>query len=75
MLATVQSGTLVGLDTVGVNVEADYNPREMTDFTIVGLPDGAVQASRERVRIGLRNWNLEFPTKRSNFGFCLLFPF
>ncbi len=35
MLATVQSGAIVGLDAVGVTVEVDYNPRTMTGFTIV----------------------------------------
>ncbi len=64
MLATVQSGALVGLDAVGVTVEVDYNPRSMTGFTIVGLPDAAVQESRERVRSALRNRNLEFPLRR-----------
>jgi hypothetical protein len=37
MLATVQSGALVGLEAVGVKVEVDYNPRGMTGFTIVGV--------------------------------------
>jgi magnesium chelatase family protein len=55
MLATVQSGALIGLDAVGVSVEVDYNPRGMTGFTIVGLPDTAVQESRERVRSAVRN--------------------
>jgi magnesium chelatase family protein len=64
MLATVQSGVLIGLEAKAVRVEVDYNPRGMTGFTIVGLPDAAVQESRERVRSALRNRNLEFPTKR-----------
>jgi hypothetical protein len=34
MLATVQSGALIGLEAVCVNVEVDYNPRRMTGFTI-----------------------------------------
>ena len=64
MLATVQSGAIVGLEGVEVKVEVDYNPRGMTGFTIVGLPDTAVQEGRERVRSALRNTNLDFPTKR-----------
>ncbi len=64
MLATVQSGAIVGLDAVEVKVEVDYNPRSMTGFTIVGLPDAAVQESRERVRSAIRNRNLEFPMRR-----------
>ena len=64
MLATVQSGALVGLEAVGIQVEVDYNPRGMTGFTIVGLPDTAVQESRERVRSAIHNQHLSFPTKR-----------
>jgi len=64
MLATVQSGAIIGLDAIGVNVEVDYNPRGMTGFTIVGMPDAAVQESRERVRSALRNTNMDFPMRR-----------
>src|SRR5579859_1401829 len=64
MLATVQSGAIVGLDATGIKVEIDYNPRGMTGFTIVGLPDTAVQESRERVRSAIKNRGLDFPLKR-----------
>ncbi|MCC6975864.1 MAG: hypothetical protein IT322_17800, partial [Anaerolineae bacterium] len=61
MLANVRSGAIVGLDAISINVEVDYNPRGMTSFTIVGLPDTAIQESRERVRSAIRNRNLDFP--------------
>ena len=64
MLANVQSGAISGLEAVGVSVEVDYNARGMTGFTIVGLPDTAVQESRERVRSAIRNRNLDFPMRR-----------
>ncbi len=64
MLATVQSGAITGLDAIKINVEVDYNPRAMTGFTIVGLPDTAVQESRERVRSAIKNRGLDFPMKR-----------
>lgn len=64
MLANVRSGAIVGLDAISINVEVDYNPRGMTSFTIVGLPDTAIQESRERVRSAIRNRNLDFPMKR-----------
>jgi magnesium chelatase family protein len=64
MLATVHSGAIVGLDAVRVGVEVDYNPRSMTGFTIVGLPDTAVQESRERVRSAVKNCRMDFPLKR-----------
>src|SRR5260221_3458698 len=64
MLSTVQSGAIHGLDAISINVEVDYNPRSMTGFTIVGLPDAAVQESRERVRAAIKNRGLDFPMKR-----------
>ena len=64
MLATVQSGAITGLDAIKISVEVDYNPRAMTGFTIVGLPDTAVQESRERVRSAVKNSHLDFPMKR-----------
>ncbi len=64
MLATVQTGAINGLDAIKISVEVDYNPRAMTGFTMVGLPDTAVQESRQRVRSSVKNSNLDFPTKR-----------
>jgi magnesium chelatase family protein len=64
MLAIVRSGALVGLEAVEIKVEVDYNPRAMTGFIIVGLPDTAVQESRERVRSAIKNRGLDFPMKR-----------
>src|SRR5262245_35950848 len=55
MLATVESGAIIGLDAIKISVEVDYNPRAMTGFTIVGLPDAAIQESRERVRSAIKN--------------------
>jgi magnesium chelatase family protein len=64
MLATVMSGAVIGMDAISVSVEVDFNPRGMTSFTIVGLPDTAVQESRERVRSAIKNRGLDFPMKR-----------
>ena len=61
MLATVRSGAVIGLEAIPISVEVDYNPRAMTGFTIVRLPDAAVQESRERVRAAIKNRGLEFP--------------
>lgn len=54
MLAKVFSCAVVGLDGVLVEVEVDVgsgNP----GMVLVGLPDAAVQESRERVRSAIRN--------------------
>ena len=63
MLARIYSCAVVGLDGVVVEVEVDYttgNP----GMTIVGLPDIAVQESRERVQTAVKNAGLIFPRHR-----------
>ncbi|MBN2304895.1 MAG: YifB family Mg chelatase-like AAA ATPase [Anaerolineae bacterium] len=64
MLSTVYSCALVGLEGEIVQVEVDFNPLSLPAFTVVGLPDTAVQESRERVRAAIRNTGLRFPNKR-----------
>ena len=63
MLAKVMSCAVVGLEGAIVEVEADISPG-LPSFTIVGLPDTAVQEARERVRAAIRNSGCIFPTKR-----------
>jgi magnesium chelatase family protein len=63
MLAKVISGAIVGLDGAIVEVEVDISSG-LPSFTIVGLPDTAVQEARERVRAAIRNSGFTFPTKR-----------
>ena len=46
-----------------VEVEVDISPG-LPSFTIVGLPDTAVQEARERVRAAIRNSSYAFPMKR-----------
>ena len=50
----IQSAQLTGLGAAGVIVETDVN-RGLYLFQIVGLPDKAVEESRERVISALRN--------------------
>lgn len=63
MLARVNSCALVGLDGVTVEVEVDIS-RGLGVLNIVGLPDAAVQESKERVRAAIKNAGLEFPNRR-----------
>jgi len=63
MLAKVMSCAVVGLDGIPVQVEV-YISGGLPSMTIVGLPDAAVQESRERVRAAIRNTGLGFPNKR-----------
>jgi magnesium chelatase family protein len=63
MLARVYSCAVIGLDGTVVEVEVDYT-QGMPGMTVVGLPDAAVQESRERVQAAVRNAGVPFPRKR-----------
>ena len=63
MLAKVITCAIVGLEGAIVEVEVDISPG-LPSFTIVGLPDTAVQEARERVRAAIRNSGCTFPMKR-----------
>ncbi len=63
MLAKVISCALLGLEGAIVAVEVDISPG-LPSFTLVGLPDAAVQEARERVRAAIRNSGYSFPMKR-----------
>ena len=63
MFAKVLSGAVVGLEGVPVEVETDILSG-LPAFNIVGLPDKAVEESRERVRSALKNIGAELPAKR-----------
>jgi len=63
MLAKVITCAVIGLEGAIVEVEVDISPG-LPSFTIVGLPDAAVQEAKERVRAAIRNSNCSFPMKR-----------
>ncbi len=63
MLAKVYSCAVVGLEGMPVEVEVDIS-NGLPSFLIVGLPDAAVQESKERVRAAVKNSGATFPMKR-----------
>lgn len=63
MHARTWSAALVGLDAVPVCVEADVSAG-LPAMVLVGLPDAAIQESKERVRAAIRNAGLSFPMQR-----------
>ena len=63
MLAKVKTCAVLGLDGYIVEVEVHISPG-LPSFTIVGLPDPAVQEARERVRAAIRNSDCDFPMRR-----------
>jgi magnesium chelatase family protein len=63
MLAVVSSHAPIGLDGELVSVEVDIrNGLPVVD--VVGLPDGAVRESRDRVRVAIKNSGYDFPQER-----------
>ena len=63
MLAKVRSSALIGIDAILVDVEVDLAPG-LPAFATVGLPDGAVKESKDRVRAALKNSGYDFPARR-----------
>ena len=64
MLAKIYSGSVIGLEAVPITVEVDIATQGLPSFTIVGLPDKAVEEAKERVRSALKNSGADFPAKR-----------
>lgn len=63
MLSRIWSASLVGIDALKVGVEVDLSGG-LPGVVIVGLPDAAVQESRERVRAALKNAGFAFPMRK-----------
>jgi magnesium chelatase family protein len=61
MSSKIFSAAHLGLEAALVEVEADTGGGELGSFSVVGLPDLAVQESRERVRSAIKNSDLNFP--------------
>ena len=63
MLAAIASAAVVGIDAYHVLVEVDV-AAGLPQWTIVGLPAGAVKESRERVSAALTNSGFQVPPRR-----------
>ena len=59
----IHSGTLFGVHGFSVLVEVDLL-RKLPGISIVGLPDGAVRESSDRVRSAIQNSGFIFPRKK-----------
>ncbi|TSC94594.1 MAG: magnesium chelatase family protein [Candidatus Berkelbacteria bacterium Athens1014_28] len=62
-IAKVKSCAVLGLEVYPVEVEVDIG-RGLPSFSIVGLPDKAIDESKDRVRSAIKNSGLEFPDRR-----------
>ncbi|MCR4428885.1 MAG: YifB family Mg chelatase-like AAA ATPase [Caldiserica bacterium] len=63
MPSRILSFALDGLNAIPAQVEVDISSG-LPSFSIVGLPDAAVQESRERVRSAIKNSGFSFPLSR-----------
>ena len=63
MLATIQSGAVIGVNAYPVAVEVDLS-RGMMVFSTVGLPSSSVCEAKTRVKSALINAKESFPQKR-----------
>lgn len=63
MLAKILSGAVIGIDAYIVEVEVDIS-QGLPSFSTVGLPEGAVRESKDRVKAAIKNSGYEFPSDR-----------
>ena len=63
MVNKVTTATVIGLDAFNVTVETDVLGG-LPAFSIVGLPDTAINEARDRVRSAIKNSGFTFPAKK-----------
>ena len=63
MLARVWSAAIAGIDAIKVGVEVDVSGG-LPKIIVVGLPDVAIQESRERVKAALKNAGFALPVRK-----------
>ena len=63
MLARVLSSSVFGIDAYQVEVEVDI-AQGLPAFATVGLPEGAVKESKDRVKAAIKNCGYDFPSRR-----------
>lgn len=64
MIAKIACAALMGIDAFKVELEVDFSRSGMPAFTMVGLAEGAVKESKERVFSALRNCGFKVPPAR-----------
>ena len=64
MFAKIATASLLGIDAFKVELEVDYFRSGMPAFTMVGLAEGAVKESKERVFSALKNSGFKLQSAR-----------
>lgn len=62
-MAKINSAATIGLESYLVEVEVDIGAG-LPSFSIVGLPDKAIDESKERIRAAIKNSGVSFPQHR-----------
>lgn len=62
--ALVKSAAVLGIDAYIVDVECNLSQAQLPLFITVGLPEGAVKESKERVWSAIRNAGFHIPSNR-----------
>ncbi len=63
MVNKITTATVIGLEAYNVTVETDVLSG-LPAFSIVGLPDAAINEARDRVRSAIKNSGFTFPAKK-----------
>jgi magnesium chelatase family protein len=63
MVNKVTTATVIGLNAYEVSVETDVL-KSLPAFSIVGLPDTAINEARDRVRSAIKNSGFTFPSRK-----------
>ena len=63
MVNKVTTATVIGLNAYEVSVETDVQ-NGLPSFSVVGLPDAAVNEARDRVRSAVKNSGFTFPNRK-----------
>lgn len=64
MIAKVSTAALLGIDAFTIELEVDLARSGLPAFTMVGLAEGAVRESKERVFAALKNTGFRLPPSR-----------
>jgi len=64
MLARIFSGATIGLDGVIIEIEVDIANKGFPTFNLVGLPNKAIDESKDRVRTAISNAGFDMPDSR-----------
>lgn len=63
MLSTVKSMSLDGLEGYLIEIQTDIS-NGLPSFEVVGLPDASVKEAKERVKIAIKNLDIDIPSRK-----------